>query len=57
VHKVLRYDDSGVKVRWQPTTLPAGQALRKPHALYKKLDTSIVDEERARLEARLGIES
>ena len=57
VHKVLRYDGSGVKVRWQPTTLPAGQALRKPHALYKKLDPSIVDEERARLEARLGIES
>lgn len=57
VHKVLRYDGSGVKVRWQPTTLPPGQALRKPHALYKKLDPSIVDEERARLESRLGIES
>ncbi len=55
VHKALRYDGSGVNVRWEPTTLPPGQALRKPHALYKKLDPSIVDEERARLEERLGV--
>ncbi len=55
VHKALRYDGSGVNVRWQPGTLPPGQALRKPHALYKKLDPSIVDEERARLEKRLGV--
>ncbi len=55
VHKVLRYDGSGVNVRWEPATLPPGQALRKPHALYKKLDPSIIDEERARLEARLGL--
>ena len=56
-HKVLRYDGSGVTVRWEPGILPPGQTLRKPHALYKKLDPSIVDDERARLEARLGIES
>ncbi len=55
VHKALRYDGSGVNVRWEPGTLPPGQALRKPHALYKKLDPSIVDEERARLEERLGV--
>ncbi len=56
VHKALRYDGSGVNVRWEPTTLPAGQALRKPHALYKKLDPAIVEEERARLQARLGLD-
>ena len=55
VHKALRYDGSGVSVRWRPGTLPPGQALRKPHALYKKLDPVIIEEERARLEARLGV--
>jgi methionyl-tRNA synthetase len=53
-HKVLRYDASGVRVRWQPQTLPPGQALRKPSALYKKLDPSIIDAERERLTQRLG---
>ncbi len=55
VHKALRYDGSSIQVRWQPTTLPPGQSLRKPHALYKKLDPSIVEEERERLRARLQL--
>ncbi|HID35238.1 MAG TPA: methionine--tRNA ligase [Anaerolineae bacterium] len=54
VHKTLRYDGSGVQVRWEPATLTPGQPLRKPHALYKKLDPKIVEEERERLLARLG---
>jgi len=55
VHKVLRYDGSDVNVRWEPGILPPGQALRKPHILYKQLDPSIVEEERALLAARLGV--
>ena len=53
-HPVLRYDGSQIEARWQPETLLPGQALQKPAALYKKLDESIVDEERARLVKRLG---
>jgi hypothetical protein len=32
--------------------LPAGQALGEPEPLFKKLDESVVDEERARMGAR-----
>ena len=51
---VLRYDGSQIEARWEPTTLPPGQPLREPSALYKKLDPSIVDDERERLLAHLG---
>ncbi len=53
MHLALRYDGSEVQARWEPGTLQPGQKLRKPHALYKKLDPSIVEEERQRLMARL----
>ncbi|HHB90023.1 MAG TPA: methionine--tRNA ligase [Anaerolineae bacterium] len=56
VHQVLRYDGSRIQARWEPTTLTPGQALRKPAPLYKKLDESIVEEERQRLIARLGLD-
>ena len=36
--------------RWKPTDLKAGQKLREPQALYKKLDEKVVDEELARME-------
>ena len=52
-HPVLRYDGSQIEVRWEPGTLPPGQKLNKPAALYKKLEPSIVDEERERLAAHL----
>ncbi|TAN34410.1 methionine--tRNA ligase [bacterium] len=35
---------------WKPTGLAAGQKLRTPQALYKKLDEKVVDEELARME-------
>ncbi|MBI1801217.1 MAG: methionine--tRNA ligase, partial [Chloroflexi bacterium] len=48
-HEALVYRQSGSGDRWQPSALRAGQALREPKALYKKLDPKIVDEEIARL--------
>ncbi|MBM4464669.1 MAG: methionine--tRNA ligase [Chloroflexi bacterium] len=48
-HQALRYDGSGLEGEWAPSQLPAGQALRKPRPLFKKLDESIVEEELARL--------
>lgn len=35
---------------WKPTQLRAGQKLREPHALFKKLDDKVVDEELRRME-------
>jgi methionyl-tRNA synthetase len=47
-HKVLRY--RGVDgLRWQPTDLKAGAKLNPPAPLFKKLEESVVEEERARL--------
>jgi methionyl-tRNA synthetase len=48
-HKVLTYDGSKAIGHWEPSTLKPGQSIQKPKPLYKKLDESIVDEERARL--------
>lgn len=48
-HKVLRYDPTGATGKWEPSKLKAGDPLRQPVALFKKLDISIVEEERARL--------
>jgi methionyl-tRNA synthetase len=48
-HLVLRYDPAGAVGRWEPSRLPPGQALRQPAPLFKKLEESIVEEERGRL--------
>lgn len=48
-HNVLRYDPDDARPGWQPSTLRVGQALADPQPLFKKLDASIVEEERARL--------
>jgi methionyl-tRNA synthetase len=48
-HKVLRYRPGNSIGRWQPSQLPAGQALSQPSPLFKKLDENIVEQERARL--------
>ncbi len=50
-HEALAYDPSPASGRWEPSRLPAGQALRPPEALYRKLDDSLVEQERARLGA------
>jgi len=48
-HRVLCYDDRGATGRWAPSELPAGQALRSPQPLFRKLEESIVEEELARI--------
>jgi methionyl-tRNA synthetase len=48
-HTVLRYDAPPVGVFWTPSQLQAGQILVQPEPLFKKLDPSIIEEERARL--------
>ncbi|MCJ7735929.1 MAG: methionine--tRNA ligase [Anaerolineae bacterium] len=49
IHDALCYDNSKATGTWQPSELAAGQTLRKPHPLFKKLEGSIVEEELARL--------
>jgi methionyl-tRNA synthetase len=48
-HTVLRYRQGQASGRWEPSQLRAGQSLREPAPLFRKLDESIVEEERARL--------
>ncbi len=48
-HTVLRYLPHTASGRWQPSQLPPGQRLRPPEPLFRKLDESILDEERRRL--------
>jgi methionyl-tRNA synthetase len=48
-HEALTYDHSGAIGTWAPSALPAGQMLRKPAPLFKKLDESVVEDEYARL--------
>jgi methionyl-tRNA synthetase len=38
-----------IKVRWKPSDLQPGQKLNQPAPLFKKLDESVIEEERARL--------
>ena len=42
-HLVLRYDHGDACGRWEPGTLPPGQAMREPVALFAKLDDAILD--------------
>jgi len=49
IHEALCYDGSGATGEWKASQLPPGQALRKPKPLFKKLDESVVEEERMRL--------
>jgi methionyl-tRNA synthetase len=49
-HNVLRYRDPNAGVlRWRRSKLEPGQKLREPVPLFKKLDESVVEEERERL--------
>nr|WP_169239996.1 hypothetical protein [Candidatus Roseilinea sp. NK_OTU-006] len=43
------HTDGRVVGRWEPSRLPVGQALREPQPLFRKLEPSLIDEERARL--------
>ncbi len=48
-HNALRYNPAPEGIRWVPSQLQPGQALQQPLPLFKKLDPSIIEEERARL--------
>jgi methionyl-tRNA synthetase len=48
-HEALRYNPQRGMGRWQPSQLKPGQALQKPEPLFRKLDESILEDERKRL--------
>ncbi len=50
-HSVLRYlpNEKADQDRWQPVEILGDRPFNQPYPLIKKLDHSIVDEERARL--------
>jgi len=48
-HTILTGDYTSWVGRWQPSELPAGQKLREPEPLFRKLDPEIVDEELKRI--------
>lgn len=48
-HLALRYRAAAIPGHWRPSTLEGGRALQQPGPLYKKLEPSIADQERARL--------
>jgi methionyl-tRNA synthetase len=48
-HAVLRYQPETAMGEWIVSQLPAGQRMREPQPLFKKLEESIVAEERIRL--------
>jgi methionyl-tRNA synthetase len=50
-HTVLTGDYGQWVQRWEPSELAAGQKLREPQPLFKKLDPSIVEDELRRLDA------
>lgn len=48
-HLVLTCEPQTWVGRWQPSELPAGQTLRQPQPLFRKLDQSVIMEEIGRL--------
>jgi methionyl-tRNA synthetase len=51
-HTVLRYRPSAlsaVEAQWKPSELQPGKKLNQPGPLFKKLEESVIEEERARL--------
>lgn len=48
-HSGLRYRPAETRSGWSPSQLKPGQRLNQPGPLFKKLDESVVEEERARL--------
>jgi methionyl-tRNA synthetase len=54
-HMVLTGDYAGWSGRWEPTALPAGQALRDPRPLFVKLDAEqVVSDELERMQAAVS---
>ncbi len=49
-HTGLKYRPTApLRVNWKPSKLKPGQKLNQPRPLFKKLDESVIEEERARL--------
>jgi methionyl-tRNA synthetase len=48
-HTALRYRPPNNGGQWQPSNLKPGTSLNQPQALFKKLDESVIEAERARL--------
>jgi len=48
-HLGLCYDSTALVRGWKPSALPAGQKLPTPQPLFKKLETSVIDEEISRM--------
>lgn len=48
-HTTLRYKPANTNKQWIPSQLQPGQVMSQPGPLFRKLDISIVEEERARL--------
>jgi methionyl-tRNA synthetase len=48
-HAVLRYHPETATGKWEASLLPEGQRMREPLPLFKKLEESIVAEERLKL--------
>ena len=55
-HTALRYNPTNASGRWEPSLLEPGHMLLKPAPLFRKLDESIVDEERERLGKPIAME-
>jgi methionyl-tRNA synthetase len=50
VHNVIRYrPPADSRPRWKPGELQPNQQLRQPSPLFKKLEDSLIEEERGRL--------
>jgi methionyl-tRNA synthetase len=48
-HTALRYDPTPASGHWAPSQLQAGQELRQPAPLFRKLDEKVASEERSKL--------
>jgi methionyl-tRNA synthetase len=48
-HQVLRYLPGDASGKWEPSQLEPGKKLVQPAPLYRKLDESLVEEERSKL--------
>jgi methionyl-tRNA synthetase len=48
-HTALVYEPGKHSLKWSPSKLAAGQPLREPKALFKKLDEKVAEEEKAKL--------
>ena len=49
IHPILTGDYESWVCAWAPNELPPGQQLREPRPLFKKLESSVVEEELARM--------